>query len=143
MCIRDRRDIILSFPSVGATENTMLAATACAGVTRIINAAREPEIADLQEFLQKTGANITGAGGSEISIVGGNTRRDTEHRIMPDRIEAATYLCAAAACGGDVTLRECEPEHVGTITSALSEGGCEISAVSYTHLDVYKRQQLQ
>ena len=121
------RDIILSFPSVGATENTMLAATACAGVTRIINAAREPEIADLQEFLQKTGANITGAGGSEISIVGGNTRRDTEHRIMPDRIEAATYLCAAAACGGDVTLRECEPEHVGTITSALSEGGCEIS----------------
>ena len=106
------RDILLSFPSVGATENAMLAATACAGVTRIINAAREPEIVDLQEFLRKTGANITGAGGSEIAVVGGNTRRDTEHRIMPDRIEAATYLCAAAACGGDVTLRECEPEHV-------------------------------
>ncbi len=129
LCEADKmegRDIILSFPSVGATENAMLAATACAGVTRIINAAREPEIADLQEFLRKTGANVAGAGGSEISVVGGNTRRDTEHRILPDRIETATYLCAAAACGGDVTLRECEPEHVGTVIDALNSAGCDI-----------------
>lgn len=120
------RDIILSFPSVGATENAMLAATACSGVTRIINAAREPEICDLQEFLRKTGASVSGAGGSEIVVVGGSTRHDTEHRIIPDRIETATYLCAAAACGGDITLCGCEPEHVGTVTSVLSEAGCEI-----------------
>ena len=122
------RDIVLSFPSVGATENAMLAATACSGVTRIINAAREPEIGDLQEFLRKTGARISGAGGSEIAVAGGGARLDAEHRIMPDRIETATYLCAAAACGGDITLRGCEPEHVRTITGALSEGGCAVES---------------
>lgn len=120
------RDIILSFPSVGATENIMLAATACRGVTRIINAAREPEIVDLAEFLRKAGANINGAGGSEITITGGRTTSDVEHRIMPDRIEAATYLCAAAAAGGDITIRECEPEHIGTITEKLTDGGAHI-----------------
>ena len=108
------RDIILSFPSVGATENIMLAAIACRGATRIINAAREPEIEDLQQFLKKTGASVNGAGGSEISIIGGRAYFDTEHRVMPDRIEAATYLCAAAAAGGDVTVEDCESEHIYT-----------------------------
>ncbi|NCB04238.1 MAG: UDP-N-acetylglucosamine 1-carboxyvinyltransferase [Clostridia bacterium] len=126
------RDIILSFPSVGATENIMLAATACDGVTRIINAAREPEICDLQEFLRKAGANLTGAGGSEITIAGGNARRDATHRILPDRIEAATYLCAAAACGGDVELRELEPAHVGTVISCLRDAGCDIRIAGRT-----------
>jgi len=121
------RDIILDFPSVGATENIMLAATACKGSTRIINAAREPEIADLQQFLRKTGASVSGAGGSEISVVGGRCGFDTYHRIMPDRIEAATYLCAAAAAGGDITLDDCEPEHFGTVIEKLSDGGAEIS----------------
>lgn len=126
------RDIILSFPSVGATENIMLAATACKGVTRIINAAREPEIEDLQQFLRKTGASISGAGGGEITVLGGRTSFDVEHRIMPDRIEASTYLCAAAAAGGDITVRECEPEHIGTITEKLVDGGASISVSGRT-----------
>ncbi len=126
------RDIILSFPSVGATENIMLAATACVGVTRIINAAREPEIVDLMRFLHKTGATVSGAGESEISVVGGNTRADVRHSILPDRIEAATYLCAAAVCGGDVSLSEAEPEHIGTIIQLLSESGCDIRTAGRT-----------
>ena len=120
------RDIILSFPSVGATENILLAATACKGVSRIINAAREPEIYDLQQFLLKTGAAVSGGGESEITITGGKTRNDVRHTILPDRIEAATYLCAAAACSGDVTLLNAEPEHIGTVISNLSEAGCDI-----------------
>lgn len=126
------RDIILSFPSVGATENIMLAATACRGVTRIINAAREPEIADLQQFLQKTGSLVSGGGESRITVSGGSVRNDTVHNILPDRIEAATYLCAAAVCGGEVTLRNVEPEHFGTVTALLNEAGCQIRAAGRT-----------
>ena len=120
------REIILSFPSVGATENAMLTACACSGVTRIINAAREPEIADLQAFLQKAGADISGSGESVITVSGGMPRRDVEHTILPDRIETATYLCAAAACGGEVTLTETQPEQVGTVLQCLSEAGCTV-----------------
>lgn len=120
------REIILSFPSVGATENAMLTACACSGVTRIINAAREPEIADLQTFLQKAGADIGGSGESVITVSGGMPRRDVEHTILPDRIETATYLCAAAACGGEVTLTETQPEQVGTVLQCLSEAGCTV-----------------
>ena len=120
------RDIILSFPSVGATENTLLTATACSGVTRIINAAREPEIADLQEFLRKAGALVSGGGESVITVSGTTPRRDVEHTILPDRIEAATFLCAAAACGGEVTLTGVEPEHVGTAIQCLRDGGCTV-----------------
>ena len=120
------REIILSFPSVGATENAMLTACACSGVTRIINASREPEIADLQAFLQKAGADIGGSGESVITVSGGMPRRDVEHTILPDRIETATYLCAAAACGGEVTLTETQPEQVGTVLQCLSEAGCTV-----------------
>jgi len=123
------RDIILSFPSVGATENTLLIATACGGTTRIINAAREPEIADLQEFLRKAGATVCGGGESVITVSGAMPRRDVEHTILPDRIEAATFLCAAAACGGEVTLTGAEPEHVGTVIQCLRDGGCTIRSV--------------
>ena len=121
------QDIQLSFPSVGATENIMLAATACRGVTRIINAAREPEIADLQQFLQKCGVSISGAGESRITAHGGGARNDVVHQILPDRIEATTYLCAAAVCGGEVTLKQTEPDHFGIVTGLLAEAGCEIS----------------
>ncbi|MBO5973356.1 MAG: UDP-N-acetylglucosamine 1-carboxyvinyltransferase [Clostridia bacterium] len=120
------RDIVLGFPSVGATENIMLAATACRGTTRIINAAREPEIEDLQNFLLKTGAAVCGAGRSEITITGGKTSRPTEHTVMPDRIEAATYLCAAAACRGHIELRDIRPQHIATVISILSDAGCDI-----------------
>ena len=126
------RDIILSFPSVGATENTLLTATACSGVTRIINAAREPEIADLQEFLHKAGALVSGGGESVITVSGTTPRRDVEHTILPDRIEAATFLCAAAACGGEVTLTGVEPEHVGTVIQCLRDGGCAVRSAGRT-----------
>ncbi|MEA5038885.1 MAG: UDP-N-acetylglucosamine 1-carboxyvinyltransferase [Clostridiaceae bacterium] len=125
-------DIFLSFPSVGATENSMLAATACAGVTRIINAAREPEIADLQEFLRKAGCTVSGGGESQITITGGNARRDVEHTILPDRIEAATFLCAAAACGGRITITNVEPEHLATVLQCLTEAGCRCSVAGRT-----------
>ena len=126
------RDIILSFPSVGATENTLLTATACSGVTRIINAAREPEIADLQEFLRKAGALVSGGGESVITVSGTTPRRDVELTILPDRIEAATFLCAAAACGGEVTLTGVEPEHVGTVIQCLRDGGCAVRSAGRT-----------
>lgn len=120
------RDLILSFPSVGATENIMLAAVACSGVTRIVNAAREPEIADLQEFLRKTGVGVRGGGESVITVSGEMPHKDVEHTVLPDRIETATYLCACAAAGGEITLTDAEPEHVGTVMQALSDGGCFI-----------------
>jgi len=126
------RDILLSMPSVGATENAMLAATACDGVTRIINAAREPEILDLQHFLCKGGAQVTGAGTGEIIVVGGGVRNDVRHRILPDRIETATYLCAAAACGGEITVTDCEPRHVGTVLAQLAEGGARFQVAGRT-----------
>ncbi|MBO5122001.1 MAG: UDP-N-acetylglucosamine 1-carboxyvinyltransferase, partial [Oscillospiraceae bacterium] len=117
-------EILLPFPSVGATENAMLAATAAEGVTVISNAAREPEIVDLQDFLQKLGVSIHGAGTSTITIRGGATLHEATHRPIPDRIVTATYLCAAAACGGDITLRDTDYRHLAPVTTALHQAGC-------------------
>ena len=119
-------EILLPFPSVGATENAMLAATAAEGVTVISNAAREPEIVDLQDFLQKLGVSIHGAGTSTITIRGGATLHETTHRPIPDRIVTATYLCAAAACGGDITLRDTDYRHLAPVTTALHQAGCRL-----------------
>ncbi len=120
------RDIVLSFPSVGATENTMLAATACEGRTRIFNAAREPEIEDLQDFLVKMGADVSGAGSSTIVINGKKKLGNVSHRVIPDRICAATFMCAAALCGGHVHVENVVPEHVSTVTSVLDAVGCDV-----------------
>lgn len=120
------RRILLPFPSVGATENAMLAACAAAGETVICNAAREPEIADLQCYLRKLGADISGAGTSTVTVGGFRPRPFVEHTIMPDRIVAATILCAAAACGGEVELQDVDPAHFSTILDSLSEAGCAI-----------------
>ncbi len=119
-------DIDLSIPSVGATENIMLAATAAEGTTRIFNAAREPEIYDLQQFLNRAGARISGAGGPYIEIEGGAKLHAAEHSIIPDRIVTATYMCAVAAAGGEVLLENVCPRHVATVTSVLREAGCRI-----------------
>lgn len=119
-------EILLPFPSVGATENAMLAATAAEGVTVISNAAREPEIVDLQDFLQKLGVSIHGAGTSTITIRGGATLHETTHRPIPDRIVTATYLCAAAACGGEITLRDTDYRHLAPVTTALHQAGCHL-----------------
>lgn len=118
--------IHLDFPSVGATENTMLAATLSDGITTILNAAMEPEIVDLQNFLNKLGAKIKGAGTSQIIIKGVSTLKDSGYKIMPDRIEAGTLLCAGAITGGKVTLKNVIPEHLSSVTEKLEEAGCKI-----------------
>jgi len=118
-------DITLSLPSVGATENTMICACAAAGKTVIRNAAREPEIEDLAAFLTAMGAQISGAGTSTVVIQGGHRLTGAEHRVMGDRIVAATYLAAAAATGGEVSLTGVEPEHVQTVTELFRQAGCE------------------
>jgi len=133
-------DIPLSLPSVGATENIMLAATAAEGTTRIINAAREPEIEDLQTYLRASGAVVYGAGSSIITIEGGSSITPAVHRIMPDRIEAATFLAAAASAGGSIRLTNVCPEHLPTVTELLSEAGCAVTRMrGEIHITANKR----
>lgn len=118
--------IELPFPSVGATENAMLAACAAAGETVICNAAREPEIEDLQRYLRRLGARIDGAGSSTVTVAGFRPNARVGHRIMPDRIVASTLLCACAAAGGEIALRDVRPAHFLTVLDSLSEAGCAI-----------------
>ena len=120
------REIVLSLPSVGATENLMLAACGASGVTIIANAAREPEIVDLQNFLTACGARVSGAGSSTVTIEGGRELHGCTYTVMPDRIAAATYLCAAASAGGEVFLRGAKEEHLSTVTAILREAGCTL-----------------
>ena len=124
-CLRGT-DLVLSLPSVGATENLMLAACGAEGVTSIANAAREPEIADLQDFLQKLGVEIHGAGTSAITVQGKGNLHGCTHRCIGDRIAASTYLCAAAAAGGQVTLTGIDYRHLATVTTALHQAGCRL-----------------
>lgn len=116
--------IHLDFPSVGATENIMLAAVFAKGTTKIVNAAKEPEIEDLQDFLNKAGAKITGAGTSEVFIEGVQRLKQVEHTVIPDRIVAATYLSAAAITGGKVEVTNAVPDHIASILAILGECGC-------------------
>lgn len=121
-------EITLSIPSVGATENAMLAACGAEGVTVINNAAREPEIADLQGFLRTMGARVRGAGSSVITVEGKVPLHGGEYTVMPDRIVAATYLTAAAATGGEITIDHIDYRHLSTVTAALSEAGCRVKS---------------
>ncbi len=116
--------IHLDFPSVGATENIMLLSVLANGETTIINAAMEPEIVDLQNFLNRMGAKVTGAGSNVIKIVGVKKLKDVSYNIMPDRIEAGTLLCAVAQNGGKLTLNKVKPEHLSPILHKLEECGC-------------------
>lgn len=120
-------DIHLDFPSVGATENIMLASVLAKGVTKINNAAMEPEIIDLQNALNSMGAKITGAGTNNIIIKGVEKLKDLSYNIIPDRIEAGTLLCAAAITGGNIKLQKVIPEHIETLTNKLEEMGCQIT----------------
>lgn len=120
------REIVLSLPSVGATENLMLAACGAEGTTSICNAAREPEIEDLQQFLICCGARVSGAGSSTVVVEGGRKLHGCTYEVMPDRIAAATYLCAAASAGGSVLLRGGRERHLSTVTAVLREAGCDI-----------------
>lgn len=119
-------EIDLDFPSVGATENIILLAVLSEGVTTIINAAMEPEIEDLANFLNKMGAKIVGAGTNIIKITGVKSLKEVSYKVMPDRIEAGTYLCMVAATGGNAKLLNATSEHITPIIHKLEECGCNI-----------------
>ena len=118
--------IYLDFPSVGATQNIMMAATLAKGETIIENAAKEPEIVDLGNFLNKMGAKISGAGTSTITIVGVEKLKGTVHTIIPDRIEAATFMIAAAITGGKVVVQNCISNHIKPVIAKLKETGAYV-----------------
>ena len=118
--------LYLDFPSVGATENIMMAAVLAEGTTIIENAAEEPEIVDLANFLNEMGADVKGAGTNTIRIKGVKELTATEHDVIPDRIEAATFMVAAAMTKGDITVENVILEHLKPVTAKLREAGCEI-----------------
>ena len=120
--------ITLPIPSVGATENALLAACTATGTTTLYNAAREPEIGDLCRFLNTCGARIEGYDSGTITIEGVSRLHGAAHRVMADRIEAATYLAAAAVTGGDLTLTGCAPRAVSPVFDPLRQAGCTITA---------------
>lgn len=122
-------EIHLDYPSVGATENLMMAACLAKGTTVIRNAAREPEIVDLQLFLNKMGARVRGAGGDAVYIEGVDGLSGADHEPIPDRIEAGTYMVAAAITRGDVVLRPVIPRHVEAVTAKLRETGAIVEEV--------------
>lgn len=119
-------EIELPFPSVGATENIMLAACSARGRTVIRGAAREPEISALQDYLAAMGAKISGAGSDTLTIEGFAASGRAVCRIIPDRIVASTIACAAAAVGGNVEMRGVAPEHFSTVLYFLNQAGCDI-----------------
>ena len=118
--------INLDFPSVGATENIILASCLGEGTTILTNAAKEPEIEDLSNFLNKMGAKIKGVGTDRIEITGVKKLSDISYNIMPDRIEAGTYLIAGAITGGKVKIVNAKPEHIEPILNKLEETGCKL-----------------
>ena len=118
--------IDLDFPSVGATENAILASVLAEGTTIITNAAREPEIVDLQKFLNKMGAKVIGAGTDEIQIEGVKKLKDLSYNIMPDRIEAGSFLCFIAATKGSAVLENLDITHITPIINKLEEADCKI-----------------
>ena len=136
--IADQGDIIMSaarlnavslrlrFPSVGATQNLMMAAAAVPGRTTIKNAAREPEIEDLADFLVRLGAKVTGAGSATVVVQGRACLRGARHRVIPDRLEAGTFLIAAAAARGKVRLQGADASHLGAVLAALRKAGAAV-----------------
>lgn len=120
-------DIYLDFPSVGATQNIMMAATLADGITVIDNAAREPEIVDLANYLNLMGAKVVGAGTETIRIEGVSELTGTNHSIIPDRIESGTFMVAAAITEGDVLIKDCVSEHNRPLISKLREMGVLIT----------------
>lgn len=121
--------IALSFPSVGATENIILAAVLAEGTTVISNAAREPEIIDLAEFLNSCGAKIHGAGGSKVTVIGVKKLHGCEYTVMPDRIACATYLSCAASTGGELVVTDCRPTDMESILPVFEQMGCIVHAL--------------
>lgn len=119
--------VVLPFPSVGATENLILSSVFLPGKTTIINAAREPEIEDLCRFLNRSGAKISGSLSSVIEIEGVESLHAVEHTVIPDRIEAATMMCAAAITHGDLLIRHICLSHLASVISVFQQSGCDIT----------------
>ncbi|WP_088228545.1 UDP-N-acetylglucosamine 1-carboxyvinyltransferase [Desulfosporosinus sp. FKB] len=120
-------EVYLDVPSVGATENIMMAAVLAKGTTVIRNAAREPEIVDLQNFLNKMGAKVRGAGMDVLRIDGADFLKPAEHTVIPDRIEAGTHMIAAVMTGGDLTIENVVPEHLEPVIAKLRQAGAKIT----------------
>jgi UDP-N-acetylglucosamine 1-carboxyvinyltransferase len=120
-------NILLEYPSVGATENALMAAVLAKGVTVIDNAAREPEIADLASFLNRMGAQVLGAGSSTIRVEGVDELNAVEHTVVPDRVEAATFLAAVGMTGGELTLQGARADHMDMLIEKLAEMGMRVS----------------
>lgn len=133
--------IYLDYPSVGATENIMMAGTLARGTTVIENAASEPEIVDLAGFLNSMGARISGAGTKTIRIEGVKELGDTRYAVIPDRIEAGTLLLSAAVTGGDVTVTNVLPDHLRPLLAKLRETGISAEEVDYSAIRVIGSSQ--
>ncbi|HEX3560835.1 MAG TPA: UDP-N-acetylglucosamine 1-carboxyvinyltransferase [Pyrinomonadaceae bacterium] len=126
----------ITFPkvTVTGTENLLMAATLARGTTRLVNAAREPEIADLADLLNRMGARVRGAGTETITVEGVEVLGGAEHTIIPDRIETGTFIVAAAITGGELEIKDCCPQHLEAVVSKLREAGVEIEEVNPTTL---------
>jgi UDP-N-acetylglucosamine 1-carboxyvinyltransferase len=114
--------------TVTGTENLLMAATLASGTTVLENAAREPEVSDLAELLVKMGAKITGIGSDRLVIEGVESLHGAEHSVIPDRIEAGTFLCAVAAAGGEIILKHCRPDTLDAVIVKLKEAGLRVEA---------------
>ena len=139
--LRGKR-VYLDFPSVGATENIMMAATLAKGTTTIENAAAEPEICDLADFLRKMGAEITGDGTDTIVIQGQKRLHGATHNVISDRIEAGTFMTAAAITGGDILLEQVRQEHLTPVIAKLTECNAKTEVTS-SGLRVYRKGRLR
>lgn len=132
--------INLDFPSVGATENIILASVLAEGETLICNAAQEPEIVDLQNILNKMGAKVSGAGTNNVKVIGVKQLKQVSYNVMPDRIEAGTLLCATAITGGNIKLNNVMPDHLLPVLHKLEETGCKVqTGKNYINLVAPKR----
>jgi UDP-N-acetylglucosamine 1-carboxyvinyltransferase len=136
-------NISLALPSVGATENIILAAVTASGTTEIQNAAREPEIIDLTEFLNKCGARISGAGTGTIVIDGVERLGGAEHTVIADRIVAATYLCCAAITRGELILKNVDFKHMSAILPVLEQTGCSVYSFNDDNIYINASKQLR
>lgn len=134
--------VYLDFPSVGATENIMMAASLAEGTTYIENAALEPEIVDLANFMNSMGAQVSGAGTNVIKIEGVSKLRSTAYTPIPDRIEAGTFMVAAAATGGDVIIKNVIPEHLKAVTAKLLESNAVVEE-DKDRVRVYRREEIK
>lgn len=139
--LRGKR-VYLDFPSVGATENIMMAATLAKGTTTIENAAAEPEICDLADFLRKMGAEVTGDGTDTIVIQGQKRLHGATHNVISDRIEAGTFMTAAAITGGDILLEQVRQEHLTPVIAKLTECNAK-TEVTPSGLRVYRKGRLR